>query len=90
MPPKLFSPISFKSWEKLAAGQFPGSLVSSVIITVRDHGRHAGHRGARRATRSRGAKFRGRRFLGGWLLFSRMMPPVIFIIPLFLFFYQLG
>jgi multiple sugar transport system permease protein len=35
-------------------------------------------------------KFVGRWFLGGWLLFSRMMPPVIFIIPLFLFFNRLG
>ena len=34
-------------------------------------------------------RFRGRRFLGGWLLFSRMIPPVIFIIPLFMYFHQL-
>ena len=34
-------------------------------------------------------KFVGRRFLGGFLLFSRMVPPVIFIIPLFLFFHHL-
>jgi multiple sugar transport system permease protein len=88
VPPKLFSPISFKSWETLAAGQFPGSLVNSLIITVGTTvatlviGVPAGYAFAR-------GRFRGRRLLGGWLLFSRMMPPVIFIIPLFLFFYQL-
>jgi len=88
VPPVLFSPISLKSWEKLAAGNFPGSLVSSVIITVGTTvatlviGVPAGYAFAR-------GRFLGRRFLGGWLLFSRMMPPVIFIIPLFLFFHQL-
>ncbi len=34
-------------------------------------------------------RFRGRRFFTGWLLLSRMVPPVIFIIPLFLFFHRL-
>lgn len=88
VPPVLFSPITMKSWEKLASGQFPSSLVSSVIITVGTTvatlviGVPAGYAFAR-------GRFLGRRFLGGWLLFSRMMPPVIFIIPLFLFFYQL-
>jgi len=88
VPPVLFSPISFKSWEKLLDGPFPGSLVSSVIITVGTTvatlviGVPAGYAFAR-------GRFLGRRFLGGWLLFSRMMPPVIFIIPLFLFFHQL-
>lgn len=89
VPPVLFSPISFKSWEKLLSGPFPGSLVSSVIITVGTTaatlviGVPAGYAFAR-------GKFVGRWFLGGWLLFSRMMPPVIFIIPLFLFFNRLG
>jgi len=88
VPPVLFSPISFKSWERLLDGPFPGSLVSSVIITVGTTvatlviGVPAGYAFAR-------GRFLGRRFLGGWLLFSRMMPPVIFIIPLFLFFHQL-
>ncbi|MFN8620105.1 MAG: carbohydrate ABC transporter permease [Chloroflexota bacterium] len=88
VPPVLFSPISTKSWDKLFAGPFPGSLVSSVIITVGTTaltlvlGVPAGYAFAR-------GKFVGRWFLGGWLLFSRMMPPVIFIIPLFLFFHQL-
>ena len=89
VPPVLFSPISFKSWEKLFSSAFPGSLVSSVIITVSTTvatlvvGVPAGYAFAR-------GKFVGRWFLGGWLLFSRMMPPVIFIIPLFLFFNRLG
>jgi multiple sugar transport system permease protein len=88
VPPVLFSPVSFKGWEKLLSGGFPGSLVNSVIITVGTTvatlvvGVPAGYAFAR-------GRFRGRRFLGGWLLFSRMVPPVIFIIPLFLFFNQL-
>jgi len=88
VPPKIFSPTSFKNFEKLFAGKFPGSLWSSVIITATTtigtlvFGVPAGYAFAR-------GKFRGRVFLGGFLLFSRMMPPVIFIIPLFLFFYQL-
>lgn len=88
VPPVLFSPISFKGWEKLFAGRFPGSLVSSVIITLGTTiatlvvGVPAGYAFAR-------GRFPGRRFLGGWLLFSRMVPPVIFIIPLFLFFNRL-
>jgi multiple sugar transport system permease protein len=89
VPPVLFAPITFSNWEKLFAGPFPGSLVSSVIITVGTViatlvvGVPAGYAFAR-------GRFRGRLFLGGWLLFSRMVPPVIFIIPLFLFFHQLG
>ena len=85
VPPVLFSPISFKGWEKLLSGNFPASLVSSVIITVGTTvatlliGVPAGYAFAR-------GRFPGRRLLGGWLLFSRMVPPVIFIIPLFLFF----
>ena len=88
VPPKIFSPTSTKNFEKLFAGKFPGSLVSSVIITLSTtigtlvFGVPAGYAFAR-------GRFRGRVFLGGFLLFSRMMPPVIFIIPLFLFFYQL-
>ena len=88
VPPVLLSPISTKSWDKLLSGPFPGSLVSSAIITIGTTvvtlaiGVPAGYAFAR-------GRFRGRRFLGGWLLFSRMMPPVIFIIPLFLFFHQL-
>ena len=38
MPPRsrrsIFSPITFSNWEKLLSGPFPGSLVSSAIITV--------------------------------------------------------
>lgn len=88
IPPKIISPLSFKSWEELLAGPFLGSLGNSVIITVLTTvatlviGVPAGYAFAR-------GHFLGRRFLGGWLLFSRMMPPVIFIIPLFLFFHQL-
>ena len=88
VPPKIVSPISFRGWEELLSGPFPESLVSSVIITVGTTvatlviGVPAGYAFAR-------GRFSGRWLLGGWLLFSRMMPPVIFIIPLFLFFHQL-
>ena len=54
-----------------------GTTVATLVIGV-----PAGYAFAR-------GRFVGRWFLGGWLLFSRMMPPVIFIIPLFLFFHQL-
>jgi multiple sugar transport system permease protein len=88
VPPKIFSPVSFAAWEDLLSGSFPGSLLNSVIITVGTTvatlviGVPAGYAFAR-------GRFVGRWFLAGWLLFSRMMPPVIFIIPLFLFFHQL-
>jgi len=88
VPPKIISPTTMKNFEKLFAGQFPASLVTSVVITscvtaaTLAFGVPAGYAFAR-------GRFLGRRFLGGWLLFSRMMPPVIFIIPLFLFFHQL-
>jgi multiple sugar transport system permease protein len=84
----ILSPTTTRNFEKLFAGPFPGSLVSSVIITTAVtvgtlvFGVPAGYAFAR-------GRFLGRRLLGGWLLFSRMMPPVIFIIPLFLFFHQL-
>jgi multiple sugar transport system permease protein len=88
VPPVIFSPFTMSNWEKLFSGPFPGSLVSSVVITVSTVvatlglGVPAGYAFAR-------GRFPGRRFLGGWLLFSRMVPPVIFIIPLFMYFHQL-
>lgn len=88
VPPMIFSPVTFKNFTALVDGPFAGSLVASVIITVLTTvftlllGVPAGYAFAR-------GKFLGRRFLGGWLLFSRMVPPVIFIIPLFLFFHVL-
>jgi multiple sugar transport system permease protein len=87
-PPKIFSPTSLNNFAKLFSGKFPGSIMNSVIITATTtigtlaFGVPAGYAFAR-------GRFRGRAFLGGFLLFSRMMPPVIFIIPLFLFFFQL-
>ena len=88
VPPKLFSPITFGNWEKLLSGPFPESLGASAVITIGTVvftlglGVPAGYAFAR-------GRFPGRRFLGGWLLFSRMIPPVIFIIPLFMYFHQL-
>ena len=88
VPPVIFSPFTMSNWEKLFSGPFPGSLVSSVVITVSTVvatlglGVPAGYAFAR-------GRFPGRRFLGAWLLFSRMVPPVIFIIPLFMYFHQL-
>jgi multiple sugar transport system permease protein len=88
VPPKLFAPLTFSNWEKLLTGPFPESLGSSAIITIGTVvftlglGVPAGYAFAR-------GRFPGRRFLGGWLLFSRMIPPVIFIIPLFMYFHQL-
>lgn len=88
VPPMIFSPVTVKNFLALVEGPFLGSLVASVVITVLTTvstlvlGVPAGYAFAR-------GHFRGRRFLGGWLLFSRMVPPVIFIIPLFLFFHVL-
>jgi multiple sugar transport system permease protein len=88
VPPVIFSPFTLTNWEKLFSGPFLGSITSSVIITLGTvvftlgMGVPAGYAFAR-------GRFRGRRFLAGWLLFSRMVPPVIFIIPLFMYFHQL-
>ncbi len=88
VPPMIFSPITTRNFEALLEGPFAGSLVASGIITVLTTaatmllGVPAGYAFAR-------GRFRGRRFFTGWLLLSRMVPPVIFIIPLFLFFHRL-
>jgi multiple sugar transport system permease protein len=89
VPPKLFSPFTSMNYRALNGDGFIKSLVNSTIITVTTTvatlviGVPAGYAFAR-------GKFVGRRFLGGFLLFSRMVPPVIFIIPLFLFFHHLN
>jgi multiple sugar transport system permease protein len=89
VPPVIFSPITFKNFELLLDGPYWGSLIVSVVLTVSStfatllFGVPAGYAFAR-------GQFRGKYLLGGWLLFSRMVPPVIMIIPLFLFFHQLG
>src|SRR6478736_3894981 len=89
VPPVIFSPTTLKNFQMALGGQYLKSLLNSVIITVLTTsgtlalGIPAGYAFAR-------GKFPGRRLLGGWLLFSRMVPPVIFIIPLFLFFHVLG
>jgi multiple sugar transport system permease protein len=89
IPPVIFSPTTFSNFTKLIEGDYFGTLINSLIITVLTTtvtlvlGLPAGYAFAR-------GKFRGRTILGGWLLFSRMVPPVIFIIPLFLFFHYLS
>ena len=89
VPPEIFSPTTLANFQAVFKGPYLQSLWNSVIITVLTtlatlvFGVPAGYAFAR-------GRFLGRRFLGGWLLFSRMVPPVIFIIPLFLFFHQLG
>jgi multiple sugar transport system permease protein len=89
VPPQLFSPLYGGNISDLNENGFVQSLKSSVILTVTTtvatlgFGVPAGYAFAR-------GKFRGRRSLGAFLLFSRMVPPVIFIIPLFLFFHNLN
>lgn len=88
VPPVILSPITFRNFATLVDGPFLGSIGASVVITVLTtlatlaFGVPAGYAFAR-------GRFLGRNLLAGWLLFSRMVPPVIFIIPLFLFFHML-
>jgi multiple sugar transport system permease protein len=89
VPPVIFSPTTLNNFIKLFNGKYLGSLINTVIIAASTTaftlllGVPAGYAFAR-------GRFAGREFLAGWLLFSRMVPPVIFIIPLFLFFHNLG
>jgi multiple sugar transport system permease protein len=89
VPPQILSPTTLKNFAGLLDSQYLTSLGNSVIVTLLTAactlvlGVPAGYAFAR-------GRFPGRNFLAGWLLFSRMVPPVIFIIPLFLFFHQLG
>ena len=89
VPPQIFSPFYGGNISDLNQNGFVQSLKSSVILTATTTiatlglGVPAGYAFAR-------GKFRGRRSLGAFLLFSRMVPPVIFIIPLFLFFHNLN
>ena len=89
VPPQLFSPLYSGNISDLNENGFVQSLKSSVILTATTTiatlalGVPAGYAFAR-------GKFKGRRSLGAFLLFSRMVPPVIFIIPLFLFFHNLN
>jgi multiple sugar transport system permease protein len=88
VPPKFVSPVTLSNFTTLQQDGFFTSLINSTIITVLTtvftlgFGVPAGYAFAR-------GRFAGRRFLGAFLLFSRMVPPVIFIIPLFLYYYHL-
>ena len=88
VPPKFISPVTLANFTTLQGNGFFQSLINSTIITVATTvatlvvGVPAGYAFAR-------GRFAGRRFLGAFLLFSRMVPPVIFIIPLFLYYYHL-
>ncbi len=88
VPPKIISPFTTMNFKALNQDGFVKSLWNSTVLTLGTTiatlvvGVPAGYAFAR-------GKFVGRRFLGGFLLFSRMVPPVIFIIPLFLFFHNL-
>jgi len=89
VPPKILSPFTTLNFRALNGDGFVKSLWNSTVITTTTtvatlvFGVPAGYAFAR-------GKFAGRQFLGGFLLFSRMVPPVIFIIPLFLFFHDLN
>ncbi len=88
IPPKFISPVTMMNFTTLHNNGFFQSLINSAIITVSTtvatlvFGVPAGYAFAR-------GRFAGRRFLAAFLLFSRMVPPVIFIIPLFLYYYHL-
>jgi multiple sugar transport system permease protein len=88
-PPQFISPLTLANFRALFQDNYAQSLLNSVIITTLStgftliFGIPAGYAFAR-------GKFRGRGFFGAFLLFSRMVPPVIYIIPLFLFFHFLN
>lgn len=88
-PPIFISPLTLSNFRALFQDNYAKSLFNSVIITALASGFTlifgipAGYAFAR-------GKFRGRGFFGAFLLFSRMVPPVIYIIPLFLFFHLLN
>jgi multiple sugar transport system permease protein len=88
-PPMFISPLTLSNFHELFQDGYAKSLLNSVIITGLStgftliFGIPAGYAFAR-------GKFRGRGFFGAFLLFSRMVPPVIYIIPLFLFFHLLN
>jgi multiple sugar transport system permease protein len=88
-PPMFISPLTLSNFDSLFQDGYAKSLLNSVIITTLStgftliFGIPAGYAFAR-------GKFRGRNFFGAFLLFSRMVPPVIYIIPLFLFFHLLN
>lgn len=88
VPPVLVSPVTIENFRTIFDGPYLGSLVNTAIITFTTTiatlaiGVPAGYAFAR-------GKFPGKMLLAGWLLFSRMMPPVIFIVPLFLYFQRL-
>jgi multiple sugar transport system permease protein len=88
-PPIFISPLTLSNFRALFQDNYAKSLFNSVIITTLASGFTlifgipAGYAFAR-------GKFRGRGFFGAFLLFSRMVPPVIYIIPLFLFFHLLN
>jgi len=77
IPPKFISPVTLANFTTLQGNGFFQSLINSTIITVATTvatlvvGVPAGYAFAR-------GRFAGRRFLGAFLLFSRMVPPVIF------------
>lgn len=88
-PPMFISPLTLSNFDTLFQDGYAKSLLNSLIITTLAtgftliFGIPAGYAFAR-------GKFRGRGFFGAFLLFSRMVPPVIYIIPLFLFFHLLN
>jgi multiple sugar transport system permease protein len=88
-PPMFISPLTLSNFHALFQDNYAKSLLNSVIITALATGSTlifgipAGYAFAR-------GNFRGRGFFGAFLLFSRMVPPVIYIIPLFLFFHLLN
>jgi multiple sugar transport system permease protein len=88
-PPVFISRLTLDNFRALFQDNYAHSLLNSAIITALATGSTllfgipAGYAFAR-------GKFRGRGFFGAFLLFSRMVPPVIYIIPLFLFFHLLS
>ena len=83
-----FAP-TFDHYRALWTGNFPGSFVNSVVVSVSSTAL-ALLLGVPAAYALSRARFRHRRRIALWVLASRMAPPIAFTIPFFLAYREVG